>query len=108
MPRAGGPQHRRKCRKEEETRMDTDRNYDEDEDAQAYQNISVETFKDGSAVVRTETNDNFDQGIPNEYASWEHGGKAPKGPSMHAGVSHIGISGVRVRVYVNGKERLIN
>ncbi len=77
-----------------------------EDEPSAYQHIMVELFDDGSALVRTETNDNLDQGYPNQTASWEHQWPDAKLALKHVGFSRIGVSGIRVRVYVNGVERV--
>ncbi len=79
--------------------------YEVEEEFGAYHNVTVERFEDGSALVRTDTNDNLDQGYPNECASWEHLWPSVELALKHVGFSRVGASGVRVRVYVDGVER---
>ena len=74
--------------------------------AQALQNYHLHTSQDGSVAGTVWTNDDLDRGYPTEDATWK-----VKYPSVDAalstsgaGISRVGISGVVVRVYLDGKE----
>lgn len=71
----------------------------------AYHNIYIETFDDGSALRRDETNDNDDDGYADGTTeSWEFRWKNAETCIKAAGISRIGISGVRVNVYIDGEK----
>ncbi len=78
---------------------------DDGDTTKAYQNYYLSTESDGSISGRCETNDNLDQGAPNEFAEWEVRFRNHQEMVSHTGLSHVGISGVAVTVYLDG-ERL--
>lgn len=70
--------------------------------SEARQDYHLHTLGDGRIEGRCWTNDNLDQGIPNEEADWEVR-FADRNQALKAtGGTHLGISGVRVRVYIDG------
>ncbi len=71
----------------------------------ALQTYTLHTQEDGSIRGQCWTNDNKDQGWPSEEAQWEVRYRDYAHMRQATGLSHIGISGVRVEVYLDG-ERL--
>lgn len=54
-------------------------------------------------VVYGSTNDDWDRGYPTAYGSWTLTFETLKEALKHTGVSRTGISGVDVRIYLNGE-----
>lgn len=71
----------------------------------AYHHIDVVTRDDGGADVRHETNDDNDDGWPDgKVTRWTDRWRDAEAARRSAGVSRTGVSGVRVRVTVDGVE----
>ena len=76
-----------------------------DEGPGAWQRYVLWTLADGKIEGQCSTNDNLDTGYPNEYADWKvsYKDKASMLKNLSGG-SHVGISGVRVSVELDGDE----
>lgn len=66
------------------------------------QDYYIEETGEGLVKVHAWTNDNYDQGYPNEDASWDLEFKSLAMALEHTGYTRRGISGVKVNVYLNG------
>jgi hypothetical protein len=72
----------------------------------AYHNVWHVTDSDGRIISRHETNDDNDDGWPDGEVTRYSIGPQPKERALQSPYdrSHIGISGVYVYVYLDGKE----
>lgn len=75
----------------------------DDDGPLAIQRYTLHTGPDGSISGTTWTNDNLDRGEPSQDAAWDV--KYPNRAAMEraTGKSHVGISGVRVEVILDGQ-----
>lgn len=71
-------------------------------DDEAYQLYVLSTCPDGRIQGWCRTNDNLDRGIPTEYAEWEVTYRDQAHMTQSTGLTHVGISGVRVEVRLDG------
>lgn len=81
------------------------------EEPTAWHHYEISGYPEDETVTVTEsTNDNLDTGYPSESAHWSLEFRSTPGKSgyekalAYAGKSRVGISGVVVRVGVNGRE----
>lgn len=63
----------------------------------------LHTQGDGSIKGIADTNDNLDQGYPTEWAEWPVRYKDYEAMARQTGLSHIGINGCSVEVYLDGQ-----
>ena len=73
------------------------------EDRASAHRIEGTTLQDGRIFVREWTNDNLDQGVPNECAEWDWTAKDRAAFAKRAGRSRTGCSGVKVTITLDGK-----
>lgn len=69
----------------------------------AQQVYQLTSHADGSISGTVWTNDNLDRGTPNETATWEVRYRDRTEMDRSAGTSRVGVSGVLVHVYLDGK-----
>lgn len=81
-----------------------DRDYSEPrEERVARHTIDGYSREDGSIFVREWTDDNLDEGSPNESAEWEWRARDREAFVKRAGKTRTGCSGVKVFVTLDGK-----
>ena len=70
----------------------------------AWHRIDIQTLGKGRCVVHESTNDNDDDGYDDgEVVSWNYEDNIARALLRH-GKSHVGISGVKVTVTLDGEE----
>ena len=70
----------------------------------AWQTYHLHSNPDGSIVGRVSTNDNLDHGVPSEDATWDVRYDNRAAMEHGTGKSHVGISGVVVQVFLDGRK----
>jgi len=70
----------------------------------AYQEYRLFSQSDGRITGTCQTNDNLDRGYPTEFAEWPVEYRDYAHMAHRTGLSHVGISGVVVSVYLDGKQ----
>lgn len=69
-----------------------------------YTNFYITTLPKGKALIRLETNDNNDDGIPDGYVDvWEHKTELWIALELAGETSHKGLYGQPVNVFLDGK-----
>jgi hypothetical protein len=71
------------------------------EDPRATHRYHLHTQGDGSIQGLADTNDNLDQGRPTEWAEWPVRYKDYQAMARQSGLSHVGINGCSVEVYLD-------
>lgn len=77
---------------------------EEPREPEAWQHYDLYTQAGGTIRGRCSTNDNLDHGIPSEHAEWSVRYKNRADMLKITGGSHVGCSGVNVRVFLDGEE----
>ena len=73
--------------------------------ARAFHNIHIQTLSDGRAEVRHHTNDDDDDGYDDgKDTLWMETCPTVQQALDRHGVSHTGLSGIRVSVWLDGKK----
>ncbi len=72
--------------------------------AKAIQIYRLNTNSDSTIAGRCWTNDNLDRGYPTEEADWDVRYRNFEDIKQATGLSHTGISGVVVEVYLDGEK----
>lgn len=76
----------------------------------AWMRYELYTATDGTILGHASTNDNLDRGYPSQDADWHVEYRAnPRASAWevmkkHTGLSHVGISGIVVEVYLDGQK----
>lgn len=76
---------------------------DDDRGPVAFQRYTLFTQPDGRIEGRVHTNDDEDLGIPTTEATWQVKYRDREHMEQAAGRSRVGISGVQVEVFLDGK-----
>lgn len=76
----------------------------DNEGPHAWQTYHLHTNPDGSIVGQVSTNDNLDHGVPSEDATWDVRYDNRAAMEHGTGKSRVGISGVVVQVFLNGRK----
>lgn len=84
--------------------MHSDRTDEDDVEPGTYQRYALTSHADGRISGSTETNDPEDRGYPTGHDRWDVSYKSLSDMRRLTGMSHCGMNGCAVEVYLDGQK----